>query len=236
MPLTIKHISIASYARLKAAEYLPDIEKAIYLDVDILITDSIKDLWNIDLKNNLLAACIDSHIESNPKHKNKIGLKSQSYYFNAGVLLVNLKKWREVELFKRAEKWLSDYRDAIQYQDQDILNGICEGSVDFIDTRFNFMPMTKTRLRRSKKYLTIKLNPLEKTTMPIAITHFCGPQKAWDSGCMHSYANLFDQYQHEIIKSFPANLINCKQIKTNTTQKIKRLIRQVLDKFFYRIY
>ena len=62
-PITIYYISSATYARLNIAEYIPNIDKLIYIDVDTLTNGSLKELWNTDINQHALAACKDFFIE-----------------------------------------------------------------------------------------------------------------------------------------------------------------------------
>lgn len=128
-PLNIRHISITTYARLKLGEYIADCDKVLYLDTDVLVRDGLKPLWDTDLGGNWVGACIDLFVERQEGYKQKIGMADGEYYFNAGVLLINLKKWRRHDIFKMSCEWVEQYKDVMQYQDQDILNGrgvLCE--------------------------------------------------------------------------------------------------------------
>lgn len=234
MPLTIQHISLASYARLKAADYLPSIDKAIYLDVDLLITGNLDGLWETDLQDNLVGACLDSFIESEcAEYKARIGLSGSHPYFNAGVLLLNLKQWRAEQFFQRCEQWLAQHRDVIEYQDQCILNGVCKTRVHFLDTRYNFMPHTHFRIRKARKYHR-PLHPLEQATMPIAIVHYCGNTKAWHNNCSHSYAWQFARHWNEVRLHCPE--LMPKPPKPSLGQRFKRWRRHFNDRVFYRMY
>ncbi|SAY51288.1 glycosyltransferase family 8 protein [Neisseria weaveri] len=235
MPQTIDYISIASYARLKVAEYLQDIDRALYLDVDILVTGSLQPLWETDLEGRYVGACFDPYVEFElPGYKNKIGLQEQDYYFNAGVLLMDLGKWRDYDVFAKTLAWLGGYRDVIQYQDQDILNGIFKDKVKFLDCRFNFMPFERSRMKRAKKQSGFELHPLEKATVPVVITHYCGKEKAWHADCVHTNAYLFadifrklEHVPHGWTKSV------CRVGMKNRWEKIFHSIK---DKYFYSIY
>ena len=57
---THKYISIATYYRLKAPSLLPDIDKIIYLDCDVVVNTSLKELYEIDIKDYLLAGVSDN--------------------------------------------------------------------------------------------------------------------------------------------------------------------------------
>ncbi|HDR1514996.1 TPA: glycosyltransferase family 8 protein, partial [Pasteurella multocida] len=82
-PKNIGYISLATYARLKAVDYLPsDVNKIIYLDIDTLVFDDLTPLWETNIENYGVAACFDSFVEYEiPEHKYTISLSSQHYYF-----------------------------------------------------------------------------------------------------------------------------------------------------------
>ncbi|HDR1023071.1 TPA: glycosyltransferase family 8 protein, partial [Pasteurella multocida] len=156
-PENIGYISLATYARLKAVDYLPcDINKIIYLDVDLLVFDDLTPLWETNIENYGIAACFDSFIECEiPEHKFMIDLSPENYYFNAGVMVLNLDLWRKIDVFNSSLDWLGKYGKKAKYQDQDILNGIFKNNVYYLDCRFNFMP---NQLDRIKKYELGKLS------------------------------------------------------------------------------
>ncbi|HDR1434445.1 TPA: glycosyltransferase family 8 protein, partial [Pasteurella multocida] len=180
-PVQISYISLATYARLKAAEYLPDnLNRIIYLDVDVLVFNSLEMLWNVDVNNFLTAACYDSFIENEKsEHKKSISMSDKEYYFNAGVMLFNLDEWRKMDVFSRALDLLAMYPNQMIYQDQDILNILFRNKVCYLDCRFNFMPNQLERIKQYHKGKLSNLHSLEKTTMPVVISHYCGPEKAW---------------------------------------------------------
>ena len=102
------------------------------IDVDTLTNGSLNDLWNTDIEQYSLAACKDFFIEiEQADYKAKIGLENH-YYFNAGVLLINIQRWRKLNVLDMSLTWLNKYKDVIKYQDQDILNGIFKDDVKFI--------------------------------------------------------------------------------------------------------
>ncbi|HHF6477914.1 TPA: glycosyltransferase, partial [Haemophilus influenzae] len=101
-PKTIDYISLATYARLNLTKYIKNIEKAIYIDVDTLTNSSLQELWNIDITNYYLAACRETFIDvKNEAYKKTIGLEGD-FYFNAGILLINLNKWKEENIFQKS--------------------------------------------------------------------------------------------------------------------------------------
>lgn len=135
----IRGISKACYYRLMIPWLLPDIDKIIYCDVDIIFNASLKDLYEIDLGDNYVAGAYPCEIEvwkNMCKYFNKIGLKYDEY-INSGVLLINSKEQRAKGLDKVYDE-LSKRK--FLYQDQDIINIACKGHILFFDKKYNLKP------------------------------------------------------------------------------------------------
>lgn len=141
---TSSHVTINTYLRLAVLDILDNYDKVIYLDCDIIVNKDLAILFETDIEEYFIAAVIDTVMsswcndtESDQKKYNKEILKLQRdfEYFNAGVLVLNLKKIRTQyntsQLFEiaTAYKW--------RWFDQDVLNMVCEGNVRFLDNKWN---------------------------------------------------------------------------------------------------
>ena len=83
-------------ARLLLDQLLPsELNKILYLDGDTINISSLTKLWNLDMGNCVLGACIEATI--NQTYRENLGMKNLPYV-NAGVLLINLKKWRDEKI------------------------------------------------------------------------------------------------------------------------------------------
>ena len=223
--ITKNYISPDTYARLNIAEYIPNIDKLLYIDVDTLTNGSLKELWNTDISQHALAACKDFFIEiDQPKYKSKIGLENYCY-FNAGVILINMNRWRKLNVLNVSLEWLSKYKNIIEYQDQDILNGIFKDDVKFINTRFNFTPSECGYIKHRKD---------REIQLPIIIYHYPGPNKFWSKKCIHLKTNFGYSIFKEISKKYPNLESSFESIDTKT--KIKRFIKEIRYKFIYHIF
>lgn len=141
---TRDYYSKSTYYRLFIPNLYPNLDKALYLDSDIVVLGDISKLFNTDLGNNYVGAIPDHAVSKVPEFisyvKNRIGVKSEKEYFNAGILLMNLKKLREINFEDLFITLLSKITFNVA-QDQDYLNSICKGNVTFIDPSWNVMPI-----------------------------------------------------------------------------------------------
>jgi len=135
----VKHFSIGTFFRLKITDVLPaNMEKVVYLDADIIVNMNIKDLWNTDLEDAAMAVCKDIGVTTaSSSIICKNGFVDYKKYFNAGVLLINLKKLREkYRLFEESLSFFEKYPDC-SLGDQDALNYIFSKDILFLDGKYN---------------------------------------------------------------------------------------------------
>ena len=159
------HITQAMYYRYLFAEMLPpEITKILYLDADIICKGDLLPLWQTDLQGRVLGAVRDW---GEDRSCGRIGLKN-GRYFNSGVLLMDLVKWRQQKLFQ----WLEQVGNTkILWGDQDALNGVIDG--DFVE-----LP---------KKYNCIIINnTLLKAAPEDVIVHYIDYIKPWHIYCLDS--------------------------------------------------
>lgn len=142
---TRDYYSKSTYYRLFIPNMYPQYDKALYLDCDIAINESISKLYNIDIGENYVGAIPDQSVlymsdEFKDYVENRIGVKSFKNYFNAGILVMNLQKLRESNFEDTFIQLLSSVKFDVA-QDQDYLNVICNGHVKYIDETWNMMPI-----------------------------------------------------------------------------------------------
>lgn len=112
----------ASYFRLFLSELLPEsIDKVLYLDGDIIVRGSLACLWDIDLSSYALAAVPDMRTGTIDRY-NRLRYSPNKGYFNAGVLLINLKYWREHQVLNSFLDFITNNPSSIVAHDQDVLN------------------------------------------------------------------------------------------------------------------
>ena len=174
LPLNRSWISISTYYRLFLTDILSDtIQKVLYLDCDIVVDGNILELWNEDI-NEFYAAVIED--ESSINHAKRLGLK---YYFNAGVLLLNLKKLRESDFQNSWIEYFKINENIITMQDQDILNGVFNNNVKNLPLKWN----ANTKIFDKKDnphnhyYSSKDVSDAKKNRV---IIHYTGHAKPWN--------------------------------------------------------
>lgn len=127
------------YFRLFIHELFTCYDKAVYIDTDTVLTDDIARLYDHDLGDNLVGAVtcsvVDSVEEFTKYAKECLGLE-KGYYFNSGVLLMNLKKFREVDFLDKFFDIANRYKFLVA-PDQDYLNVLCRDRVLYLSEEWN---------------------------------------------------------------------------------------------------
>ncbi len=134
-PLNRPWISVSTYYRLVLPQLLPkNIDKALYLDCDMVVERDIKELWNTDISEYSAAVVEDDCSKENIK---RLNLSSKNKYFNAGMILFNLKSIRKRDFTNDCIEYFRKNENKILLQDQDILNGVLNGKCKYVSQAWN---------------------------------------------------------------------------------------------------
>lgn len=150
--LRCDYFTLTIYHRLFIADMFPQYDKGIYLDADTVVPGDISKLYQIDLKDNLIADCSDTFVESDPiliNYAEKCSGVPAETYINSGVLLMNLKKLRDLNFTEHFLDILNTYHPKTVVPDQDYLNAIANNHVLKISQNWNAMPAKKKRILKS---------------------------------------------------------------------------------------
>ncbi len=133
------YYSQETYFRLFIASLYPEYDKVLYLDSDLLILDDISKMFNADLGDNLLGATVEETVltinEFGEYVEKALGVQRQNY-FNAGIIVINTKKYREEKIQEKFVSLLNRFPFRIA-QDQDYLNVLCKDRVTYFDLGWN---------------------------------------------------------------------------------------------------
>ncbi len=176
---TVAHVSIATYFRLLLPDILPDVDKVVYLDCDLICRSSLLPLYEEDMGQDWIRGVVDIDCA---KHTARLGIQK---YVCAGVLLLNLRAWRENGVEQKCMDFIRDHADRIDLHDQDVLIVVCQEPMSSLDRTWDAQACD-TRLGRTSGF-----NELAKTAN---IVHFIGGRKPWHPGCKHPSRKDYFRY------------------------------------------
>lgn len=209
---THMHFSRATFYRLIIDKLITDREKVLYIDCDTIVLDDINKLFNTDLNGYAIGAVYDyiMHVmcRTNVPSIDFTGsLKAQEYlqnyvdlkdrwdkYFQAGIILFNLEKLRELDLSSVMTKSLLDKR--YWFLDQDILNKYFLGNVQYLEPSWNAVNVGDEIY---KDLPAIQQQEFQNALNNPKIIHYAGYEaKPWNN----FYANLGEYYFYYLRKTF----------------------------------
>lgn len=184
--------------RLFMGEMLPpDVERVLYLDCDTVVARPLKLLWEEGLCGNVAGAIMEPTIYQAVKES--IGLSPEDAYFNSGVLLVDLKRWREEDVQRQLLSYWREKGGKLFASDQDVLNGTLKGRIRSLPPKYNFFPNYRyfsygTLVRHAPSYRVVpKKDFLEAKRHP-AIIHYAGDERPWIAGNLNHYRLAYEKY------------------------------------------
>ena len=136
-----KRLTKSAFSRLLIPDLKPQINRAIYLDTDIILTDDISELYNEDLTNYTIGAVWEEFNQYifYPERKICMEFNDKHKYFNSGVLLIDCKQWRQDRIFNKLVEIEKIYKDRKKTNDQDILNKCFENNYKILPRKYNYL-------------------------------------------------------------------------------------------------
>lgn len=185
------HISIATYYRLFSAMVLPDtIDKIIYMDCDMIVRGSLEELWELNLDNKAMGVVYQQITPTQKLDKIRLGIDPDYGYFNAGLLLINLKYWRSNHITDRLFSFIEKNFSSIRQHDQDVLNAVLHKEVLPISYKWNYLSIFyKFQNLTFPNYVDYH----EKIENPVVV-HFVSVPKPWDYGCDNPFRSEYFSY------------------------------------------
>ncbi len=185
----VRGISAGAYLRLMLHRILPELDRIIYVDVDVLFCRDLRSLWETSLDGCVLGAVraavnLREKWDWNSRRPYWRNLEGRrGLYINSGVLLMDLRQIRASGL---EEQWNIWAKEELYYQDQDILNLTCMGRIRYLAPRYNmFAYMGETgyaEMAAEGIYTAEEVR--EAKTSPV-IVHYAGekPWRQYDIPC-----------------------------------------------------
>lgn len=214
----------AALFKFDLSELIPQYDKIIYLDGDILVNNDLSSLYAYDLYDQYVGAVRD--IPQVLYKKPHISLGFGTEYFNSGVMLMNLKKMREENMTEKLLKTKKKFED-YPLMDQNILNIAFAGNVLQLPLKYNVLYLNLTRSR--KKYTFAKLNKvfgssynsIDEIYQDAVVIHFSSKEKPWKFFDVPLADEWLYYYNASPFGNIPLARNSYEDIKDNT-EKIKK--------------
>ncbi|MBD5523911.1 MAG: glycosyltransferase family 8 protein [Lachnospiraceae bacterium] len=207
----------------------PDVNKLIYLDCDTLVVGNLSDLWEVNLEDHLAAGVLEA---MGNLHKKAIGLQNQDPYFNAGLILIDVFKWRNGNYDKKARDFIRKVNGKMEYADESVLNGIAATDMKIISPKYN---LTSLSIYFSPNEVQVYRKPcfhyskeeIKEAMEDVRVVHFTSSfvdVRPWIEGSLHPYASRWKMIKNSSMwKNQPSAKDN-----QNIKKRIARRLAMIL--------
>ena len=181
------------YYRILAARFLPDtLDRILYLDGDIVVINSLEELYHTDFEDNYYVACTHVNDLLNKINMIRLAIEDEVPYINTGVLLINLEKLRKEQDPQAVFDYAQKHKFAFILPDQDIITALYGKKIKLIPyEKYNLSDRMLTWHNADLRNDKIDLTWIRKNTV---IIHYCGRQKPWKE----NYRGILDVFYEEI--------------------------------------
>jgi len=183
------------YYRLAAPLLLPrELDRILYLDVDLMVINSLEELYHTDFEGNYYVAC--SHVKEILTKINqlRLGVVDVVPYINTGVMVMNLTALRENLTIEQIRENAQKKMHTFLLPDQDLLTVMHGERIKLVDTmRYNLSDRLLSYHNANPRNQPLDLQWVRKN---VVIIHYYGKNKPWKNG----YSGILDVFYHENAK------------------------------------
>jgi len=209
---TLYHLKTLNYGRILLPSLIK-VDKLLFLDCDLIVQDDLTELYNTDFEN--IFACVVKERLSNEnyiiKQISRLGI---THYFNAGVMLLNLKKMKNENIQEKCLEFMNNSPEKILLLDQCVLNYAFQDKTKFLDKTYNY----QYKIGYSKDLY----NTFKNKNGSAKILHFVGKEKPY-FGYKHPFENLYYNYLKETSYKLPYTIFKLKMNFLCFSRKVKKI-------------
>ena len=194
-PVLEKRYPEEIYFRLYASKYLPkEIDRVLYLDSDTLVINNLKEFYETDFDGNYFIAA--THIKKmlHKFHEIRLDIKEDEPYINTGVLLINLKELRKVNVEEKVVNFIKSKKNKLLLPDQDIVVTLFGDKIKLVDElKYNLGERAWKLYNLNNSKNKISLRWIRNNTV---IIHYYGRNKPWNK----DYIGALDCFYKKVVK------------------------------------
>lgn len=191
------HYTKEMYYRLLAHKFLPeDIDRILYVDPDVLVINSIRKLYHMDISAYLFAAASRGMFSVKELNKIRFYPIEIEAYHNSGILLMNLERLRKEVSEESVFQFVEEYKSQLILPDQDVLNAMFSKQIKSIDEKiYNY------DVRYFQYYKLTSKNEWDMDTVikNTVFLHFCGKKKPWNKDYSGNFHSLYKHYENSAL-------------------------------------
>jgi lipopolysaccharide biosynthesis glycosyltransferase len=178
--------------RVALPELLPGLDRVLYLDCDVIVTDTLVPLLSVDVSDVAVGAVTNPLYPGTPSTLvTDLGLPSTDRYFNSGVLLMNLDRWRRAGIGNALQAFIDRGEGMDLWPDQTALNAVLWDDRRPLAPRWNAQnPVFELR----PPQLPFTAAEVDDARRSPAVVHFIGPYKPWHYRSKHPMRSLYFEH------------------------------------------
>lgn len=199
------NFNISSFLRIFIADLLKSEDKALFIDSDTFVLHGIKQLYDLDLTSYPCEMALNQPIYTELLEESKLDISDN--YYNAGVILFNLKWWRDNQVKDAILEFFCKGGGHFSLDDQSVINGVLAKSTYRLPMKYNLMitSMYWSHKRLYGQSETVAYTPQEyrEAQKHPVIIHFNGPGiRPWERYCGHPYTSIFRKSLKRLFPDF----------------------------------
>lgn len=210
------------YAKLFMDSMIEE-ERLLYLDSDVVVTGSLKELFERDMTRECVAGVLMPY---SSKLKQRIHAFPNEAYICDGVVLFNLTLWKKKKKSKECQEYMQKYQGNPPMLSEGTLNHVCRGEIGVLNPKYNLMPsMLEYNLKQlyglyKADFYYKKKEMLQEAVNHPALIHFMNElyNRPWCTPCSHPYKDEYRKIEREV---FGKNEIIEEQISKHTRMTIR---------------
>lgn len=212
-------VPIDTFNRLLMPDLLPNVDKAIFLDSDIVVMQDIAALYAMNIDDCYIAGVEDLNYAGLVK---MLGYSDAYTYINSGIYLMNLKKMRENNYYDQMIKVVEKEYPKYTVAEQCVINSCFHEHIKRIPHKWNMYHIFLNRPQYN--FVPYSWEAWNDGFRNPAIVHFVGPDKPWSFDSKHPYRDQYLKYLRKTpwrnlyyvntVKRFFNNLLEIKKVKS----------------------
>ena len=193
-----KYFTKEMYYRLLIPRLLPDEERALYLDPDIIIFRSTEEFYRSDFDGSLMIAVPDYLGDVYyPERKKNLGLESRYKYINSGVILFNIAPMNECFSIDDMFRFMDECGLTLEFPDQDLINVYFKDRIKYAPREYNFTTEYVSTGDFLRYVFSLRYRRSERERAVIA--HYMGKCKPWKPSYYYKFYRIYRSYLNKYL-------------------------------------